>query len=465
MKLALAALVLVPAVAFADDDPQPQPPAEPVPAPAEPTPVAQPVPAPTPEELAAQLDDLAQRQQTLERTQRKDASTREQVKSLMPLSRFINVFVDVGAFAVGGDGSGIRSDIGHVYFPEYQGRIAGQWVFMGDPLSTAINSLGEPSDTSTSREIDRDTINSEGRPSVLVNAIGVTISRYIGSGVSVSTFAMLLPRPDDNILDIQLATVSYRPLEKTNLVLEAGKVDSVLGIEYRVQDATKRKGITPSLIGRYTSGRPLGARAQLVTGRLSTSASLTNGNNFQQIFERDVMLKSNGLPTASGHVQWTLPVGQGLEVGVSGAIGPQDGQPELSVRQWHYGFDARLLDFYRFDISAEFVQGKQPGKTESMDVECDLAPCLDYKGAYLLVDHYVTPKVIPYVRFDWRSAVHIKATEFVYESHTFRTTVGAQYEMNSKIIGKLEYTYNRELGGIPQFPDDVITTSLVVKTD
>ena len=54
------------------------------------------------------------------------------------------MFVDVGAFAVGGDGSGIRTDIGHVYFPQYDGRVAGQWVFMGDPLSTAINTNGIP---------------------------------------------------------------------------------------------------------------------------------------------------------------------------------------------------------------------------------------------------------------------------------------------------------------------------------
>lgn len=469
MKLALAVVLLVPSLALADDEPAPGPaPAEPAPAepaPGEPAPVAPPVPPPSPEELAAQIDELAEQQRELERMQRKDASTREQVKSLMPLSRFINVFVDVGAFAVGGDGSGIRPDIGHVYFPQYEGRIAGQWVFMGDPLSTAINTLGEPSDTSTSREIEQDTINSEGRPSLLVNTIGLTISRYIGSGVSVSAFAMLLPRSDENILDVQLATVSYRPFHDKNVLLEAGKVDSVLGVEYRVQDATRRKGIIPSLICRYTCGRPLGIRAQLTEGRLTTSATVTNGNNFQQLFERDQMLKSNGLPTASGHVQWMLPVGQGLEVGASAAIGPQDGQSELSVRQWHVGFDARLLDFHSFDVTAEYVQGNQPGKTGTMNVECDIAPCLSYKGAYLLVDRYVTGKLIPYVRFDWRSAVHIKATEFVYESHTFRTTVGAQFEMTPQIIGKLEYTYNRELGGIPQFPDDIITTSLVVKTD
>ncbi len=72
---------------------------------------------------------------------------------------------------------------------------------------------------------------------------------------------------------------------------------------------------------------------------------------------------------------------------------------------------------------------------------------------------------MPYVRVDWRSAVHIKATEFVYESHTLRMTLGGQLEVTNQIIGKLEYTYNRELGGIPQFPNDVLTMSLVVKTD
>lgn len=472
-RAAVIALVLAPALAFADDEPAPAPPpaSEPEPEPAaEPATETQPSAAPTTEELAAQIEDLAAKQRELERAERKDTSTREQVKSLMPLSRYINVFIDVGAFAAGGDGSGIRPDIGHVYFPEYAGKIPAQWVFMGDPLSTAVNSLGEPSDTSTSREIEHDTINSEGRPSVIVNAIGLTISRSIGGGVSVSAFATLLPRPDENIVDIELATISYRPIPEKNLLLEAGKIDSVLGIEYRVQDATRRKGVTPSLICRYTCGRPLGVRAQLTEGRVTTSATLTNGNNFQQLFERDLMLKSNGLPTASGHVQWMLPVGQGLEIGVSAALGPQDGQSDLSVLQWHYGFDARLLDFHDFDITAEFVHGTQPGATSAMaaaamSAPCDLVACLDYKGAYLLVDRYVTPKIIPYMRIDWRSAVHIKATDFVYESHTLRTTVGAQFEMTSQIIGKLEYTYNRELGGIPQFPDDVITTSLVVKTD
>jgi hypothetical protein len=461
VKRALAACMLVPALAWAEE---PAPPSEPAPLAEPASEPALDVVAPTPEELADDIAELEKKQKKHDKTARELESLKTQVRGSAWLSRYITVFVDVGAFAVGGDGSGIRTDIGHVYFPEYQGRIAAQWVFMGDPLSTAINSNGEPSDTSTSREIENDTINSEGRPSVVVNTIGLSIGKDIGHGFSVAALAQLLPRPDDNILDVQLASIDYRPVSEIDLLLSVGKVDSVLGVEYRNQDAPRRLGITPSLLCRYTCGRPLGVRARLTKGRLSASATITNGDNFQRIFQPERELKSNVAPTASGHLQWMLPAGQGLEVGVSGAYGPQDGQASLDVRQWHVGFDARLRDLRGFDAAAEYVQGNQPGQADQM-IECGLAPCLEYKGAYLLVDRRMNKWLTPYVRFDWRSAVHIKGTEFVYESHTFRATVGGQFEVTSRIIGKVEYTYNRELGGIPQFPDDVLTTSIVVATD
>jgi hypothetical protein len=111
------------------------------------------------------------------------------------------------------------------------------------------------------------------------------------------------------------------------------------------------------------------------------------------------------------------------------------------------------------------ISGAMSDRMTGEMTECDLAPCLRYRGGYVMVDRYVTQKFIPYVRLDIRSAVHISGSDFVYESHTFRTTAGAQFELTDNLIGKIEYTYNRELGRIPQFPDDVITTSLVLKTD
>ena len=467
MRTLIAAAALVVAPALADAQPEPEPPPDPPApdaAPAAPAPPTEAAaePPPTPAELAERIDDLEAKQQELERGQRRAESTKEQVDTLVPLRRFITVFVDVGAFAVGGDGSGIRSDLGHIYFPQYRDRIAGQWVFMGDPLSTAINSLGEPADTSDSREVRTDNLASQGHPSLLVNALGLKIFKDVGHDVSIGALAELLPRPGRTIIDVELAHIDYRPTP--DLVISAGKIDSVLGVEYRWQDAFDRVEVTPSLICRYTCGRPLGVEARLTRERMQLSAAVTDGDFFDERFEPAEVLKANALPTGAAHLQWTAPVGQGLTVGISGALGPQDKQPDAGIAQWHIGLDARLRDLDGFDVTAEYVQGQQDGWTTST-ATCNAAPCLVYKGGYLLVDRRVNPRFIPYVRVDWRDAVHQNGTVFVYESHVARATVGAHFELTSRIIGKIEYTFNHELGGIPQFADDILTSSIVVATD
>ncbi len=448
----------------AEPPPDPTPP-DPTPPVAAPDPVP-PVPIVIPDvaALARRIEELERKQGELADAQQGNEVTRERVGKLAWLARYITVFVDVGAFAVSGNGSGIRSDIGHFYYPQYAGKIPGQWVFMGDPLSTAINSLGEPADTADSREEKTDTVHSGSNPSVIVNSIGLSIGKAVSEEVSIVALAELLPRPGPDILDVELAHIDYRPSTRVNLVISAGKLESVLGVEYRTQDAPRRLGVTPSLICRYTCGRPVGIQARLLRGPFSVSAAITDGDNFDERFEPDAAIKSNKVPTGSGHLQWMLPIGQGLELGVSGAFGPQDEQSDLHVHQWHYGFDARLLDLGGFDVTAEFVQGRQQGASTA-EVHCGVAQCLNYKGAYLLADRRMASWLTPYVRVDWRDAVHIDGTEFVYESHTVRATIGAHFEVTSRIVAKIEYTYNRELGNIPQFPDDIITSSIVVATD
>jgi len=276
------------------------------------------------------------------------------------------------------------------------------------------------------------------------------------------------------VVDVEYAHVDYRPSQEIDLLLQAGKVDSVLGVEYRQQDSPERLTVTPSLICRYTCGRPLGVRGWLTYDRLTLSAAVTNGDNFEELFEPDDQLKASKLPTAAGHAQWVFPIGQGLHLGVSAAFGPQDGQSNLRVHQWHYGFDGKLVDFHRWDAWAEFVQGKQQGSTTGdpdndrmLGIErprCDIAFCLRYKGAYVLVDHRVTDHLTPYVRVDWRDAVHRSGSAFVYESHTVRGTFGLNYQVTNHIVGKIEYTWNHELG-VPAFPHDIIASSLVVSTD
>lgn len=458
MRALIVAAIFVVAEPLASAQPAPTPQPADAPEPVEDAPNV-----PRPDELAARIEELEARQETLEAKQRKTAGTHEQVQSLLPLRRFITVFIDVGAFAVGGDGSGIRPDLGHLYYPRYRDRLAGEWTFMGDPLSTAINSLGEPADTATSRELHDDTVDSRGHASLIVSSVGLAIGKDVSHGISVASLVELLPRPGHDILDIELAHIDYRPSNERDLLISLGKIDSVLGVEYRSQDAPRRLGVTPSLICRYTCGRPLGVSARLVDGRLSASASITNGDNFEERFEPH-LLKASVLPTVAGHLQWMLPLGQGLEVGASGAVGPQDNQRERSTLQWHVGFDLRLRDLDHFDVAAEYVQGLQQGRTTT-DIACNDAPCLRYKGAYVLVDRRMNAWLTPYVRVDWRDAVHQSGVDFVYESHTLRSTLGAHVELTSRILAKLEYTFNRELGAGPEFPDDVLTSSVVVATD
>jgi hypothetical protein len=95
---------------------------------------------------------------------------------------------------------------------------------------------------------------------------------------------------------------------------------------------------------------------------------------------------------------------------------------------------------------------------------CSIAQCLRYKAAYGLASYRATRRLTPYARVDWRDARHQRGIDFLYVSRVVRGTVGAQLAVTSRILGKIEYTYNHELLG-PQFPNDVLTTSIVVSTE
>lgn len=460
-------------------DPHPEPVPDPEPNPnsdrlAPDPPIVAPKIDPESEQVQNDLDDHEKRIREVERTRAEVTALKKEVDNLRWLTRFISVYIDVGAFVVGGDGTGIRSDFTHTNFPEYRNSISGQWVFMGDPFTTMINSLGEPADTGSSREVATDTINSGGNATFIVNTVGLNIGKELGHGISISGLAHFLPRPGNDILDVPFAYVTYRPSQQIDLILEAGKIESVLGLEYRTQDAPKRLTVTPSLICRYTCGRPLGVDARLVKdfgdGTFNAAAAITNGNNFEERFEPENSLKANKYPTFSGHLLWKTRFGDtqdpiGFEVGVSAAVGPQDVQPDNGVHQWHYGFDLRLSELGGWTLTAEFVHGKQQGSsTGSMDRNCDLAPCLTYKGAYVLAERRVSTRFTPYARIDWRDAQHRFGPIYAYEANSVRVTVGGQLAVTKRILAKAEYNFNREIG-VPQFPHDVFTTSIVVATD
>ena len=408
---------------------------------------------------------------------REDAEFQEdRLKQTLPKANLLSGYVDLGFFWVQGDGSGIRNDQGYRHYPEYaDSGIPDTWVFRGDPLSTAVNSRGEPADTGESRALVFDSLDSGGGPSFAINAVGVNVFAALSEDATVTAMVDLLPRlrnvsdPEGvglgDMLDVKLAYAEYIvPTDAVKLSLFAGKFDSVLGVEYRSQDAPDRLGVTPSLICRYTCGRPIGVKARLTLfDALVANVSLSNGSHMMEMFPFYNEIDLNGMPTAAGRLSLWVSRSAGLDVGVSGSIGPQDFQTETDVMHMHGGFDLRL-DWNDLIVVAEFVIGEAKGATESgSDVRCDGAACLEYLGAYGKIGYRVSTWLTPYVRGDFRDALHQSGGSFVYLSELWRATVGAQVELGERAALKAEYILNKELTEGPEFPNDVFTSSLVLK--
>ena len=456
----------------------------PVPAPApdqQPAPPPDQPPAPPPDQPAeppptpATADDLAALKDQVGALQDQVDDLQKQVTALSALKGRLSGYLDVGWFYVTGDGSGLRTDPAAIYYPKYS--YAAPWIFLGDPLSVAINSRGEPATTGPSRAIRLNAIDSQG-PSFIVNTAALDFVAGIHDDLSVTTFIDFLPRgrevSDPNglflgdYIDVKLAYVEWKPaFEKVDLALQAGKFDSVVGYEYRVQEAPDRTSVTPSLLCRYVCGHPIGAkaRAQFLDHRLITNVAITTGSNFSEGFGFSDETDHNKLPTGSARLSYRIGDDpHELELGVSGAYGAQDQQSDDSVRQWHTGVDLHG-EVGDVEYAAEGVWGHAPGKTSATagPAVCDIAACLAYKAAYALIGWRASNTWIPYVRADWRDALHQNGANFVYVSKLARATVGVRAEIGDAVIFKAEYTFNHELGAIPQFPDDILTTSLVVK--
>ena len=223
----------------------------------------------------------------------------------------------------------------------------------------------------------------------------------------------------------------------------------------------QRLTVTPSLLCRYTCGRPVGlkARVELLAQRLEVAVAVTNGSSSIEQFPFSNETDFNLFKTVSGRVALRVPFKQGLELSVSAALGAQDRQVDDSLLQWHFGAAARF-EVGPLETQAEFVIGRAPGR-EVGGVPCAGAACLQYKGAYGLVGYRVAMYFIPYLRVDWRDATMRSGREWAYVSNVVRGTLGVRIEPRSHLVFKAEYTLNRELTKF-EFPDDVFTTSFVV---
>ena len=397
----------------------------------------------------------------------------QKLDSATRLSARFSGYLDLGFFATEGDGAGTRTDLGNVYFPEYAGVVPDSWVFLGDPLSTAVNGRGEPADTGESRAITFDPIDSRGKSTFIVNALNLGMLVGLGDTASLVGSVDFVPRGRDvsdplgdslgDFVDVKLAYGEWRPaFERVALALQVGKFDSVVGREYRSLESPDRTTVTPSLICRYTCGRPLGvkARLKLLDDALIANLSVTNGSHATEGFPLYDEIDRNQWKTAAGRLSYlALDL---VEFGVSGAAGAQDLQTDEGVYQWHIGGDLHV-DWKDFELTAEVVKGRADGETSPMAPRCDVAACIRYTGAYGLLSHRLTNELEPFVRVDWRDAVHESGASYVYISDLVRATLGLRSELGAHVIVKAEATLNRELGRLPQFPNNVFTTSLLLK--
>ena len=409
----------------------------------------------------------------LARLREDNAFLEQKLDSATRLSARFSGYLDVGFFATGGDGAGTRTDLGNVYFPEYAGVVPDSWVFMGDPLSTAVNARGEPADTGESRAVTFDPVDSRGKLTFIVNALNLGLLVGLGDTASLVGSVDFVPRGRNvsdplgvsvgDYVDVKLAYGEWRPaFERVSLALQVGKFDSVVGREYRSLESPDRTTVTPSLICRYTCGRPLGvkARLKLLDDALVANVSVTNGSHATEGFPLSDEIDRNQWKSAAGRLSYLAT--DTVELGVSGAVGAQDLQTDDGILQWHLGGDLHV-DWKDFELTAELVKGRADGDTSPMAPPCDVAACIRYTGAYGLLSHRLTNELEPFARVDWRDAVHESGASFVYVSQLVRYTLGLRSELGAHVIVKAEATLNRELGRLPQFPNNVFTTSLLLK--
>ncbi len=441
------------------------------------------------EGLEAENRRMRERVATLERAAKENEKTRDlvakleddasffdqQIQKLLPLAGRIGGYLDFGFFRATGTGAGIRNDLGRRHFPEFEGQVPDSWVFYGDPLSTMVNARGEPADTGESRALTFDSIDSGGKSSFAVNALNMQMFAAPREDLTMTASIDFVPRTRDvaapgdralgDFIDVKLAYAEYLvPIERFELSLYAGKFDSVLGWEYRSREATDRLTVTPSLLCRYTCGSPLGvkARGRFWDGAMSLNLAVTNGSHGSENFPFYNEIDRNDWKTVAFRIGSRAPLGAGLEVGLSGSIGAQDLQSAEDASHTHVGVDLHL-DAGDFDVTAEFMQGVVSGKTAPGDTTCGLAPCLRYRGGYVQIGYRLLNWISPYARVDVRDALHRSGQSFVYLSQVVRATAGVRMELGPHLIMKAEYNLNRELGRAPPFPNDVFTSSMILK--
>jgi hypothetical protein len=432
----------------------------------------------TPAEMQAQINDLRERMLDLE--QRLD-QTRQIATARRPILSVAG-YVDAGFFATQGNGAGIVQDAGPASaraYPGYMQRYA--WVFLGDILSTAVNSRGEAADLGDFPGIDRfDSVDSNGAPGFIINEVNLTMNAALSPAALATASVNFIPRSGHDFdigdfVEVDLAQLEWLPTPSGKTSIFVGKFDSVIGIEYRERKANQRFGITPSLIARYTTGTPIGlkVRSKFLDGdRVVVAAALTNGSSTIEPFHFYDEIDSNAGKTASGRLSVKPFPALDLEIGASGEYGSQDKALDSIGSLWFWGVDV-LGHVGPVDVKAQYLRGHGDGESPDRIYDPNHRPYgLDlHNGGYLEVDWMVTPMVGVYGRGDLRDALVWlgnpnsatgTAADRIYVTKSWRATGGVRAVINEHIVLKAEYLHNGEYGRIPQIANDVFTSSLLL---
>ncbi len=378
-------------------------------------------------------------------------------------------YIDVGFFAPQGSGAGTVQDLGNVAFPQYAGQYA--WVFYGDLLAPAINTRGEAADLGDLPGVQRfDSVHSRGAPSFIVNEVNLKARASLGPSLLATASVNFMPRSGSNFalgdfFEVDLAQLEWMPTDDRRTSIFVGKMESLMGVEYRQRKADTRFGVTPSLLARYTTGTPLGikARSKFFRGDFLTVAlALTNGSSTTEQFHFYDEIDSNAGKTISGRVSIkpfalmdSSVLGE-LELGFSGEWGPQDHALDSNSPLWFIGADL-LWHKGRVDVEAQWLRGMAPGKALDQVYGLHLN-----QGAYLTVVWRITSLVGVLARGEFRDAFVFLGNERAYLTRSYRFTLGARLTFNEHVSLKAEYLFNGEYGGVPYVPNDVFTSSLVV---
>ncbi|MFL5305704.1 MAG: hypothetical protein ACJ8F1_10835 [Polyangia bacterium] len=388
-------------------------------------------------------------------------------------------YIDLGFFVPQGTGVGVIQDVGPTRaFPEYANQYT--WVFLGDLLAPAVNSRGEPVSLGNFPGVNRfDSIDSTGAPSFIVNEVNLRLDAAIARNALATASVDFMPRSGrefslGDFMEVDLAQLEWMPTPSGRTSIFVGKFDSVIGIEYRDRKSTERFGVTPSLISRYTTGTPLGIKVRSKLGdaeRVVVAAAITNGSSSIEQFHFYDEIDSNAGKTVSGRVSVRpVPIDVAdLEVGLSGAWGPQDHALDSNQALWFAGLDL-LAHFGALDVKAQFLKGGAPGQMgPPADPNHEPYGLKLHYGGYVELDWMATPLVGFLARGEVRAADvwlgdvnSLNGGDRLYITRAWRATAGVRVVVNQHIAAKAEYLLNGEYGGIPHIPDDVFTTSLVL---